>query len=110
MNTLTRTACLSALLLLTAHEPAAQTPLTRDELQSLGVFWLDDAANKKRAAGAQPVFVTRLHARYTSKTFPEDLRFQTTGDRTNYQVRYVLQHPFTGAVSCPESTAQKTLQ
>ena len=48
--------------------------------------------------GPQPVdaFVTRLHVRYDGKSFPEDLNFQVTGDRENYQGRYVLRHPWRG--------------
>lgn len=34
--------------------------------------------------------------RYDSTTFPEDLTFQVTGDRENYQGRYVLRHPWRG--------------
>ena len=46
--------------------------------------------------------MTRLHLRYDAKTFPEDLEFQTTGDRTNYQGRYVLRHPWRGDYTeCP---------
>jgi hypothetical protein len=51
--------------------------------------------------GAQNVFVTRLHVRYDRARFPEDLVFQATQDRTNFQGRYIMQHPFTGAMSCP---------
>jgi len=40
--------------------------------------------------------VTRLHVRYDAETFPEDLEFQVTGDRSNYQGRYVLRHPWRG--------------
>jgi len=40
--------------------------------------------------------VTRLHLRYDATTFPEDLKFQTTGDRSNYQGRYVLRHAWRG--------------
>ena len=49
---------------------------------------------------AQNVFVTRLHVRYDAKNFPEDLKFQETSDRSNYQGRYVLQHPYKGDASC----------
>ncbi|MGL4573400.1 MAG: hypothetical protein ACRCV9_01275, partial [Burkholderiaceae bacterium] len=52
--------------------------------------------------GAQPVMLTRLHVRYTRDTFPEDLMFTQTNDRQNWQTRYVLRHPFKGAVNCPE--------
>jgi hypothetical protein len=39
-----------------------------------------------------PVMLTRLHVRYTRDTFPEDLAFQETADRANWQTRYVLRH------------------
>ena len=55
---------------------------------------------------AQDVFVTRLHVRYDSKHFPEDLVFQETGDRQNYQGRYVIRHPWTGPTSCDASSYQ----
>ena len=32
--------------------------------------------------------------------FPEDLVFQETSDRTNFQGRYVLHHPWKGKVDC----------
>jgi len=32
--------------------------------------------------------------------FPEDLAFQQTGDRTNFQGRYILRHPWTGEAKC----------
>jgi hypothetical protein len=38
--------------------------------------------------------------RYDGAHFPEDLVFQETGDRENFQARYVLRHPWTGAASC----------
>ena len=55
-------------------------------------------------SGAPPVMLTRLHVRYTPQTFPEDLVFQETDDRTNFQARYVLRHPWAGDVdACPEA-------
>ena len=48
------------------------------------------------------VFVTRLHLRYNKKTHPEDLRFQITGDRKNFQGRYILRHPWKGETSCEQ--------
>ena len=53
----------------------------------------------------QNVFVTRLHVRYDQAHFPEDLVFQETGDRTNFQGRYVLRQPWTGPSECPEAQA-----
>ena len=49
---------------------------------------------------AQNVFVTRLHVRYDGAHFPEDLVFQETGDRDNFQGRYVLRHLWTGSDTC----------
>jgi len=80
-------------------DPCAADPLSREELKSLGVFWLDGAGDSG-PAGASNVFVTRLHVRYDEAHFPEDLVFQETADRQNFQGRYVLRHPFTGEVSC----------
>lgn len=73
-------------------DPCAANPLSAQELQSLGVFWLD---NKRRNAGNQ-VMVTRLHLKYNDKTFPEDLMFQETNDSQNFQGRYIIQHPWRG--------------
>lgn len=78
-------------------DPCAAEPLSRDELRKLGVFWLasDDGS------GAQNVFLTRLHVRYDRAHFPEDLVFQQTGDKRNFQARYVMHHPWTGSTDCP---------
>ena len=73
-------------------DPCAAAPLSREELKGLGVFWLDDG----NSAGGAPI-LTRLHVRYDGNHFPEDLVFQETGDRENFQARYVLRHPFEGA-------------
>jgi hypothetical protein len=42
-----------------------------------------------------------MHIRYDAEHFPEDLVLQETGDRTNFQGRYVLRHPWTGNNECP---------
>jgi hypothetical protein len=84
-------------------DPCAADPLSPKELRSLGVFWLgNDRAAEKRIMPqqAQNVFVTRLHVRYDAEHFPEDLVFQETGDRQNYQGRYVIRHPWKGETSC----------
>lgn len=80
-------------------DPCAADPLSTQELRELGVFWQDlkdDAAK----GGAKNVFVTRLHVRYDGNSFPEDLVFQETGDRTNFQGRYILRHPWKGEIKC----------
>ena len=84
-------------------DPCAADPLSQDELRKLGVFWLPRSgqANKRiMQPQAQNVFVTRLHVRYDAEHFPEDLMFQETGDRQNYQGRYVIRHPWKGEASC----------
>ena len=51
---------------------------------------------------ARDVFVTRLHLRYDSEHFPDDLRFHQTADRTNFQGRYVIRHAWDGSPrACP---------
>jgi hypothetical protein len=51
----------------------------------------------------QQVFLTRLHVRYDNAHFPEDLVFQETSDRMNYQGRYVLRHAWNGSDSCSQA-------
>jgi hypothetical protein len=100
-------------------DPCAADPLSHDELRNLGVFWLDGdgdvapaARPGRRGGGANPgkrwspgggdtdVFLTRLHLRYDAPHFPEDLVFQETGDRDNFQGRYVLRHAWKGGAVC----------
>jgi hypothetical protein len=86
-------------------DPCAADPFTSDELRRLGVFWLDDTSRPgpvafPRPPAAQDVFVTRLHVRYDKAHFPEDLVFHETGDRTNFQGRYVLRHAWSGPMAC----------
>ena len=78
-------------------DPCAADPLSTRELRQLGVGWVADAAD---AGGAQDVFLSRLHVRYDNAHFPEDLVFQETGDRENFQGRYVLRHPWRGKATC----------
>ena len=55
----------------------------------------------------QPVVLTRLHVRYTPRTFPEDLMFIETSDTQNWQARYVVQNPYGGTVAeCSERVAK----
>ncbi|MBK5258230.1 MAG: DUF2330 domain-containing protein [Thermoanaerobaculia bacterium] len=77
-------------------DPCAADPLTPDQLKGLGVFW-----------GGTDVFITRLHVRYDRAHFPDDLVFQETGDRTNFQGRYILRHPWTGSADCEAARQYK---
>ncbi len=80
-------------------DPCAADPLTTDELKALGVFWIGQG-DGYHGYGGQNAYVTRLHARYDRAHFPEDLVFQQTQDRGNFQGRFVMQHPFRGTMSC----------
>lgn len=87
-------------------DPCAADPLTDDELRELGVFWLGKKINNKPTAAVnmpmitrprpqkKNVYVTRLHLSYDSKNFPEDLLFQTTSNRKNFQGRYIMNQPW----------------
>jgi hypothetical protein len=88
-------------------DPCAADPLSRDELKRLGVFWLAGGGDDANRGGASDVFLTRLHVRYDRAHFPEDLVFQTTGDKTNFQARYVLHHPWTGGGDCEAASAYR---
>ena len=77
-------------------DPCAADPLSANELKQLGVFWLDQPDR----GGGQNVYLTRMHVRYDRAHFPEDLVFQSTSDRSNFQGRYVMQHPFQGSMTC----------
>jgi hypothetical protein len=91
-------------------DPCAANPLSAEELRGLGVFWQDSLDGPQRGRSmpmAQNVFLTRLHVRYDAAHFPEDLTFQETSDRSNFQARYILRHPWTGTDECPAATAYR---
>lgn len=91
-------------------DPCAADPLSDKELKELGVYWINERPTGRptgrpirRPGGksqARDVFVTRLHVSYDAEHFPEDLMFKETGDRSNFQGRYVLRHPYSGESSC----------
>jgi hypothetical protein len=98
-------------------DPCASDPLSPEELAGLGVFWINTGVvppNQRGQRGIAPpraprfippgnpqsVFVTRLHVRYDARHFPEDLVFHETGDKTNFQGRFVIRHPFNGKSDC----------
>ena len=108
-------------------DPCAAEPLSPQELKAAGVFWLDAddtppiggaqvspspgappvppgliRPRPGAPAGAAPVMLTRLHVRYSPQTFPEDLMFQETKDRQNFQTRYVLHQPWKGDITACE--------
>jgi hypothetical protein len=88
-------------------DPCASQPLTPQEQRQLGAFWIDDGSNGGYRTPQGQSFCTRLHVRYDAAHFPEDLVFQQTPDRTNWQARYVLHHPWKGDLECPGGDAYK---
>jgi hypothetical protein len=76
-------------------DPCAADPLSYEQLTELSVSWIKPHKN-----AGQDVFVTRLHMRYDKNTFRKDLMFKITGDTTNFQGRFIMNHPFKGKVTC----------
>lgn len=87
-------------------DPCAADPLSNKELRELGVFWVNDndtspqQNSRRRPAQGQDVYLSRLHVRYDQHNFPEDLVFQNTGNRENFQGRYIIRHPWQGTEQC----------
>jgi hypothetical protein len=86
-------------------DPCATTPPSAEELRKAGVFW----GNESNDVNVQPrrsrppqsnTFITRLHVRYARAQFAEDLVFQETSNRDNFQGRYVMNHPYRGTLTC----------
>jgi hypothetical protein len=86
--------------------PCAADPLAFEQLRELGAFWIldqmeaPDLMPQPGGVFAPEVFVTRLHLRYDGEHFPDDLHLRESDDRSNFQGRYVLRHPWTGAARC----------
>jgi hypothetical protein len=93
-------------------DPCAAEPLSNKELAELGARWIgsDDIApfTSRYSTGGSDAFVTRLHVRYDAKTFPEDIVFMETRDRTNFQGRYVQRHPWQGSASCEAAKSYRS--
>jgi hypothetical protein len=89
-------------------DPCASEPLGKGELAELGALWDDggDQIANRFSAGTAP-FVTRLHVRYDAQSFPEDINFIETGDRENFQGRYVLRHPSGATEACAAAKAYR---
>ena len=100
-------------------DPCAADPLSSEELRQLGVFWLGASPDPRPPVPGQArpmpmpprpqnVYMTRLHVRYDAAHFPEDLVFQETADRTNFQGRYVLRHEWKGEGTCEAATRYRS--
>lgn len=77
----------------------AEAPSQQDLVQA-GVWWMKTQETKENEVYNENVFFTRLHVRYNRGSFPQDLQFQVTPNIENYQARYIVTHPATGAMDC----------
>ncbi len=81
-------------------DPCAGPQITFAELREAGVWWINPDSRTGGYSG--DLFVTRLHARYSRKTFPQDLMFIATPDQSRFQGRYVIHHKARGTFDCAE--------
>ncbi len=89
-------------------DPCVATAPDQRDLVQAGVFWLqkdwadysDTEEEDVDYTVSNNVYFTRLHFRYNRKSFPQDLSFQVTPNRENFQARYIITHPATGDLSC----------
>ncbi len=89
-------------------DPCVATAPDQRDLVQAGVFWLqkdwidysDTEEDDADYAVSNKVYFTRLHFRYNRKNFPQDLAFQVTPNKENFQARYIITHPATGDLSC----------
>ncbi len=82
-------------------DPCPVQPPAYADLREAGVFWAKGPGNGYAYQGK--VFMTRLHVRYNRQNFPQDLQFNVTPNRRNFQLRYVTHHPATGSLDCEEA-------
>jgi hypothetical protein len=81
-------------------DPCVGTPLYANDLRDAGVDWFteSDVINwKGSASGNGVVYFTRLHVTYDRWHYPQDLQFQETPNRENFQARYVRHIPPQGS-------------
>ena len=80
-------------------DPCVSPPPIFEDFREAGVHWAKDMSRNSE------VYFTRLHVRYSRKHFPQDLFFQVTPNRQNFQCRYIITHPAQGDLSCDEGQA-----
>lgn len=80
-------------------DPCAGNPPMLNGLYEAGVNWISPT-NWGGYTGS--VYFTRLHVTYNREDFPQDLVFQETPDRSNFQCRYIINHPAQQYGECSE--------
>ncbi|MBP6455526.1 MAG: DUF2330 domain-containing protein [Chitinophagaceae bacterium] len=83
-------------------DPCVSDPPDFNDIKDAGVNWWNDETEQVYPDRNGNIFFTRLHVRYNRKSFAQDLRFQETGNLSNWQARYVLHHTANGDLSCNE--------
>lgn len=81
-------------------DPCVATAPSPQDLVQSGVWWLKNYSEDEEEDYSSDVYFTRLHVRYNRKYFPQDLVFQVTPNKENYQARYVVRHPAQGNFDC----------
>lgn len=79
-------------------DPCTGPPPMLQDLVTAGVGWVQQYHYGYNGN----VFFTRLHVTYDRKSFPQDLQFQETPNRENFQARYIITHPAYGEFTCAE--------
>lgn len=73
------------------------------DLRRLGLMW-----DRMSAPDVMPEgFLTKLHVRYNSRTFPDDLQLIMTGDETVFEPTYSVNQVFKGHSHCGETVRQQ---
>lgn len=80
-------------------DPCAFTPPSKEMLTESGVDWIRTG---RWGNYEGEVFFTRMHVRYDRLHFPQDLQFQETSDKRNFQCRYIITHPALPPFDCYE--------
>ena len=97
-------------------DPCVAAAPNQQDLVQAGVFWLqkdwtdysDTEDGEDNYTISNNVYFSRLHFRYNRKNFPQDLAFQVTPNKENFQARYIITHPAPGDLGC--AAGKKYLQ
>lgn len=82
-------------------DPCVGTPPMLQDFQTAGVDWV-----QQYHGGYQGnVYFTRLHVTYDRVNFPQDLIFQETPNKEQFQARYIITHPANSSFDCAQSAS-----
>jgi len=80
-------------------DPCVGPPPMLQDLLNAGVDWVQ----QYHGGYEGKVYFTRLHVTYDRANFPQDLMFQETPNKQNYQARYVLHYPAPSTFECEKA-------